>query len=212
MCSAKCRKRHGRCWSSHFSMKEKTGEKQKSKSAGSARIFLILPALLCLAPVCAITAVLVSPLIQEAYLRLSFKMLDNAVLIYEDSAGKQANIAQKSLYYWTETDVLSVKANYEAIYPAFRKSGDEDGEWYISASGADIFQDTAPFLYHGAFCSRATAYRCVSITLVDAAQPDYYRMAVSSPSDFRRLVEPEPLKSVPRTGTFIILSYYIDDW
>ncbi|MEO8610500.1 MAG: hypothetical protein ABI690_21565 [Chloroflexota bacterium] len=118
----------------------------------------------------------------------------------------------KKLYYWTQASIETVQQHYEKFFHPFLATGDEYGTWEMTAyhldSGYPEPDTDSAFLGHGSFCPNFNDERCVSIALVDAHQPDLYRLGISSPSMFRRDTAPQELANLPPRGTLIIYTYW----
>ncbi len=152
----------------------------------------------------------------EARVHQSLNVYQRATFLYEDAKYIGANTAEKGLYYWTESPTDEVEKYYEQYFPSFVASSDEYGKWLITASnveGSPITPvESSAYLQLGAFCNSQRHYECVSVALVDASQPDLYRLAITSVGMFRHDTPPPGLTSIPANGTLIIYNYWIEDF
>lgn len=150
--------------------------------------------------------------VPENNVRQSLQLYPDATLVLEDSARYGADMYHKSLYYWTQAPIETVQQHYEQFFHSFIATGDKYGSWLMTAYHLDGLYpepDTdSTFLGHGSFCPDFHDERCVTISLVDAHQPDLYRLAISSPSSFYRDTPPPEFANIPLRGTVIIYSYW----
>jgi hypothetical protein len=116
-------------------------------------------------------------------------------------------------YYWTSDPVATVRSSYEQSIPRFIESHDVNGygNWLITSYNTDGTQPKRRYwptnLGHGGMCDCHDTYRCISVALLDASQPEWYQLAVTSVTSFRLSEYPVGNNPVPHDGTIIILSY-----
>jgi hypothetical protein len=121
----------------------------------------------------------------------------------------------KSIYYWSKTHIEDIREYYESRGYQFVVGRDQFGKWLIA--GVDIdgnFIDPGEHLdlvTHESFCPDV-ALNCITLALVDSSQPNFFRLAVSSPGFFRNDTLPSYLSSVPKQGTLIVFTYFREDW
>jgi hypothetical protein len=150
--------------------------------------------------------------VPENNIRQSLNIYPEATAVFEESARYGADMYHKKLYYWTQAPIEDVQRHYEGVFQPFIASQDDDGGWLISAYHLDgsIPKADANFysLSHSSFCLDFQDNRCVSVALVDAKQPDLYKLRVANPTSFRRDVSPPELANIPFKGTVIIYSHW----
>lgn len=146
--------------------------------------------------------------ISSARYAIQSRNYPQAELLYEDSATWQANVQRTSLFYWVSDDIDAVREYYEALRITFHTSEDDYGGWIIACFLSkqqytlDINQS---YIIHNSLCEIRQSGQCITVSLVDVSQPDFWQIAVMSPSSFRYAEQPFNLPS--NNGTLIIYSY-----
>lgn len=150
--------------------------------------------------------------VPENNIRQSLNLYPEATVVLVESARYGADMYHKKLYYWTQSPIEEVQRHYESVFQPFVASQDEDGGWLISAYHLDgsipKADSDSTYLVHSSFCADFQDNRCVSVALVDANQPDLYKLQAANPTIFRRQVSPPELANLPAKGTLIIYSYW----
>jgi len=173
-------------------------------------IFFVLLMLVCAAPFCLLLGI---P--QEWRTRQGLAVMEGAEYLFEDLSLYGGSTSLRSLYYWIDAPTDEVQNYYERFTTGLIQSGDEYGTWAIGLMGQDNTQPTPndhTYSIHGSLCSYRDRYDCVSVALVDVSQPKFYRLAVSSGTQFRRSEPPPAFATLPGHGTLIIYSYYVPDY
>lgn len=155
------------------------------------------------------------PFIQEWRTKQVLEIMEGAEYLFEDLSNYGGSTSQRSIYYWIDKSTDEVKNYYENITTAFISSEDDYGVWYIAlieGKNTGVEQGKSSYKVHGTLCSYHSRYDCISIALVDASQSDLYRLSVNSPSQFRRNEPPPTFVSLPKRGTLIVFSYYVNDY
>jgi hypothetical protein len=180
--------------------------------ANFRRALIIILAILLTPVALCYGALYVWLVVPENNIRQSLNLYPEATAVLEESGLFSPDIDRKNLYYWTQSPMEAVQSHYESNFQPFIASQDDDRDWLISAYHLDgsipkVDADSS-YLAHSSFCSDYHDGRCVSIVLVDANQPDLYKLPVANPTMFRRDVSPPELANLPRNGTLIIYGYW----
>jgi len=178
----------------------------------SSRLPLIVLSIVVLIPATIIVVLYATSTLRENNLRSALHSYPNSQMLFEDQARFGADIAQKSLYYWTADAIELVQEYYESTFPAFRV-GNAEKQWLITGFNPDgsptnIFSNSS-FLAHSSFCDYRQPYDCITLALINTNEPNIYTLPVMSPSTFSILTPPPNYLSIPSEGTLIIYSYYI---
>ena len=146
----------------------------------------------------------------------SLRVYPEAELLFEEIVKWGGGSERKNLYYVTQDSLADVEQYYAEFLPPLILSEDPYGQWFMTGfktDGSQLIPNTSStFLGHGSFCPDHHDFECVSVSLVDTAQPNLYRLAISSPSNFYYLTPPPEFSSIPQEGTLIIYGLWIFDW
>jgi hypothetical protein len=178
----------------------------------SSRPPLIVLSIVVIIPSTIIAILYANSTLRENNLRSTLHSSSNSHMLFEDQARYGADIAQKSLYYWTADAIEVVQEYYEKMFPAF-KAGNAEKEWLITGFNSDgspsnTFSNSS-FLAHSSFCDYRQPYDCITLVLAKTNQPNLYVLPIMSPSSFKILTPPPNYLTIPPEGTLIIYSYYV---
>lgn len=150
------------------------------------------------------------PALQEWTTRQRFDFIQEAEYLSELNAWYGNNSTQVNVYYWSPETITTVEAHYRNRGISLIESGDEYGNWKIGVLPNDNrnVSATNQILTHPDFCSYKETYTCLSLTILDAKQPEFFRLSVFSPSNVRLIELPSRFVQLPIYGTIIIYSYY----
>lgn len=184
---------------------------------------LMLAGVLCIAPSVLFVLILGMPSFDEWRAKQNLRLIEDAQYLFEDLGLYGGSSSQRSIYYWVNKPIEEVKTYYEDFTSPFIVSEIKGrGTWQIALiqqGDNTIPPQPPPASYfnttlnttHESFCNYKQRYDCITIALVDASQPDLYRLAVSSPTMFTRSDNPPEFVSL-QYGTLIIYSYYVYDY
>lgn len=143
--------------------------------------------------------------------RSSLHPYPSSQLLFEDQARYGADIAQRSLYYWSADSLNDVQRYYSTIFPPFDSGSTK--RWLITAFNFDGTKtntiNKSSLLDHESFCNFRQPYECITLALIEANSKDLYRLPVVSPSNFLYLTPPPNFMLIPQKGTLMVYSYYI---
>ena len=136
----------------------------------------------------------------------------DATLIYEDVGRYNGNINITKRYYWVDAEINLVRDYYNNFLSPLLQSEDEYGYWLMTlynpndySKYLDALENVNTILGHTSFCPPSTSNNCITLSLVDTTQENYYQIATISP-DFRW--SSLPFDTPTSEGTLIIYTYY----
>ncbi len=178
-------------------------------------VLLMLLGLLAIACITPFSILVGIPFVQEWRTKQGLEIIEDAEHLFEDLSIYGGSTAQRSIYYWIDDPIDEVRNYYEGFTTDLARSEDEFGMWYIGlleSQNTELEQIESTYRVHGNLCDYQNRYDCVSVALVDVSQSEFYRLPVSSPSQFRRSELPSAFATLPDYGTLIIFSYYVSDF
>ena len=196
----------------------------------SLLMFVLFFGIFCVAPAWWIFALFWLPNIQ---MRQAIKTYPNAKFLFEDFQYMTTDSSKSTLYYWTLDSRDAVAAYFtKTLETTFFESGrvlpeagnNNSDYWLITSyqlNGVKLTKATENMHLprtHTSVCDMLAShssddFKCISISLIKADQPDVCRVPIISgmePSNFLQTPYKKCVE-LPTTGTLIIYQFYLDE-
>jgi hypothetical protein len=202
-------------------------------SRKTRHLLLLLVSFLLFAMFCGVPAwfIFSTFYLPDIQMHLAIKSYPSAKLLFETSRIAPADLDIETLFYWTQDSRDSVETYFTKTFQStFVESGkvmpeSKDNDYWVITSYqlngvrptlADANVNIYPPRTHGEVCEWwaprfSDEFKCISISLVSADQPDLCQLPIISDeeppyyqaSPFARCAE------LPRTGTVLVYQYYL---
>jgi hypothetical protein len=177
--------------------------------------------------------------LHERFFRLALPYYPGAQHVWDESDNDHslygASYRQVALFYWSGDSLETVKHYFEQRFAPFIHSEDSGGvrlifdpsipwagdpsgrgDWLITYFNMDgsppQIRKSTSFYSHDVGCNPYLTLDCVSISLLNPDQKDWYSLAITSTSTFRLSPAPPEFQAVPENGTVIIYKYTLDNF